>query len=62
MNEDKILNLQLNINQINIILSGLGKVPLETALQTFETIHKQVGEQMQPEQAPQGPLTDKVVK
>lgn len=61
MNEDKILNLQLNLNQINIVLAGLGKVPLETSLQTFESIHKQVGEQMQPE-PPQLPVTDKLVK
>ena len=46
MNEDKILTLQLSIAQINVILSGLGKLPLEAGLQTFELIHKQVNEQM----------------
>jgi hypothetical protein len=62
MNEEVQLNLQLNINQINVVLTGLGKLPLESSLQTFETIHKQVNDQMQKENQPEGPLKDKVIK
>jgi hypothetical protein len=60
MNEEKLLTLQLNINEINLVLAGLGKLPLESSLQMFNNIHKQVSDQM--EQKPDGPLSDKVVK
>ena len=61
MNDEvKTVNLTFDINSVNIILAGLGKLPLEGALSVFESIHKQVNEQMQ--QAPEGPLKDKVVK
>jgi hypothetical protein len=60
MNEEKLLTLQLNINEINLVLAGLGKLPLESSLQMFNNIHKQVNDQM--EQKPDGPLSDKVVK
>ena len=47
MNEEKLLTLQLNINEINLILAGLGKLPLESSLQMFNNIHKQVNDQME---------------
>lgn len=46
MNEENIISLNLTINQINIVLAGLGKLPLEAGIQTFELIHKQVNEQI----------------
>ena len=58
--EVKTVNLTFDINSVNIILAGLGKLPLEGALPVFEAIHKQVSKQMQP--APEGPLKDKVIK
>ena len=61
MNDEvKTVNLTFDINSVNIILAGLGKLPLEGALPVFESIHKQVNEQMQP--APEGPLKDKIIK
>jgi hypothetical protein len=51
MNEDKIVTLQLTINQINVILAGLGKLTLESGLEVFQLVHKQVNEQVQPQQA-----------
>lgn len=62
MNEEKILTLQLNLDQINIILAGLGKLPLETSLQLFQGVRKQVDEQMSANNAPTGPLSDKIIK
>ena len=60
MNEEvKTVNLVFDINAVNIILAGLGKLPLEHGLKVFESVHKQVNAQM--EQAPEGPLKDKVV-
>jgi hypothetical protein len=61
MNDEvKTVNLTFDINSVNIILAGLGKLPLEGALPVFESIHKQVNGQMQP--TPEGPLKDKIVK
>ena len=61
MNEEvKTVNLTFDINSVNIILAGLGKLPLEGSLPVFESVHKQVSAQLQP--APAGPLKDKVVK
>lgn len=62
MNDDKLLTLQLTLNQINIVLSGLGKLSLESALQTFEIIHKQVNEQMQKEESQDITPKDKNIK
>ena len=62
MNEDQqvtTVNLTFDINSVNVILAGLGKLPLEGALPVFESIHKQVREQVNP--APEGPLKDKVI-
>ena len=52
-------SLTFDINSVNVILAGLGKLPLEGALPVFESIHKQVREQVNP--APEGPLKDKVI-
>lgn len=58
--EVKTVNLTFDVNSVNIILAGLGKLPLEGALPVFEAIHKQVNEQLQ--NNPEGPLKDKVIK
>lgn len=61
MNDEvKTVNLTFDINSVNIILAGLGKLPLEGALPVFESVHKQVSEQLQ--NKPEGPLKDKVIK
>lgn len=60
MDENKIVNLQLEVKHINVILTGLGKLPLENSLQTFDVITNQVNTQI--DDRPEGPLKDKVVQ
>ena len=37
--------LNLRIDQVNILLAGLGKLPLETSIELFNEIHNQAGKQ-----------------
>ena len=58
------VNLTLNVNQLNVILSALGKAPYEAVFNLVEDINKQVIPQLQAAQAaqrPEGPLGDKVI-
>ena len=61
MNKDvKNVTLTCDINSVNIILAGLGKLPLEASLATYELVHKQVNEQIKTE--PKSSLEDKIIK
>jgi|LakMenEpi03Aug12_release.lakeMendotaPanAssembly.Ray.scaffolds.fasta_scaffold1261460_1 hypothetical protein len=55
---DKNVTLELNVNQLNIVLGGLAKLPIEVALETFNVIQQQASSQLG---QPKGPLSDKVV-
>lgn len=44
--ENKI-TLDLTINELNIILTGLSKLPIEMALQTFDGVQKQAQQQLE---------------
>lgn len=50
MNEDTIITLELNIAQINVLLTGLGKLPLESGIEVFQLVRKQVTDQVQQSQ------------
>jgi len=56
---DKTVKLELNIDMLNIILLGLGKVPLEHSFETFMYVRKEA--EIQLKDKPQGPLADKVM-
>ena len=58
---DKNVNLELTIDQLNIIMAGLSKLPLEISLATFTEVQKQADTQLRTT-APQGPLSSKIVK
>ena len=62
MNEQK-LTLELNIQQLNTILGGLAKLPIEVGLDTFQAVQQQAQEQLgQPNSnTPPGPLSSKVI-
>jgi len=62
MNEQK-LTLELNIQQLNIVLGGLAKLPIEVGLDTFNSVQQQAQAQLgQPtSNTPPGPLSSKVV-
>ena len=62
MNEQK-LTLELNIQQLNTVLGGLAKLPIEVGLDTFNSVQQQAQAQLgQPtSNTPPGPLSSKVV-
>jgi hypothetical protein len=62
MNEQK-LTLELNIQQLNTVLGGLAKLPIEVGLDTFNLVQQQAQAQLgQPtSNTPPGPLSSKVV-
>lgn len=64
MNEQKqpSVNLVLTVNQLNLVLAALAKLPLEAVLETFQTLQQQANEQLGPPASNlSGPLADKVV-
>lgn len=46
MEKNKVIELKLNLDMINVILSGLGKLPLEVAYEVFTEMHKQAKSQL----------------
>lgn len=56
---DNVVKLEVSIQDLNIILSGLAKLPLEASLETFNTVRQQADEQLR--NKPEGPLSDKVI-
>lgn len=62
MNEQK-LTLELNIQQLNTVLGGLAKLPIEVGLDTFQAVQQQAQAQLgQPtSNTPPGPLSSKVI-
>lgn len=46
MDNQKMLDLKLSVEMVNVLLAGLGKLPLEAALPVFTEIQKQANEQM----------------
>lgn len=54
------VNLELTIEQLNIVLAGLAKLPLEASLETFTVVRQQADQQVQ-QNRPEGPLSDKVI-
>ena len=47
-------SIQLTLDEVNLVLAALGKLPLETSIATFDKIKTQAQKQAQ-EQAPQNP-------
>jgi hypothetical protein len=62
MNEQKV-TLELTITQLNIVISGLVKLPIEIGLDTFQAVKQQAQQQLgQPgSNTPTGPLSSKVI-
>lgn len=56
------VHLDLNINQLNLVLAALAKLPLEAVLETFQVIQQQANQQLGSPTAPTGPLADKVIQ
>ena len=45
-NQPTLLNIQLNVDQINVILSTLGKLPYETIAPLMNSIQYQANQQL----------------
>lgn len=45
--ENTVLTLKLTVEQVNMLLAGLGKLPLEVSIKLFDEIQKQSAEQLQ---------------
>lgn len=62
---EKTVTLELSINQLNTVLAGVVKLPIEAGLDTFNTIQQQAQQQLgAPSMAnpTEGPLSNKVVQ
>jgi|688.fasta_scaffold00027_111 hypothetical protein len=57
---ENTIKIEVNLNQMNIILAGLAKLPLEASLETFTIVRQQADAQIQ-QNRPEGPLADKVI-
>jgi hypothetical protein len=57
MNEMKISLSDLSVNDVNLIMAGLGKLPLEVSVDLWARIKSQAEAQIKQEPAPAG-LTD----
>lgn len=48
---DKTITLELTVNEINVLMAGLGKLPLEVSVDLWAKIKSQAEAQFQAEQA-----------
>lgn len=58
----KTVSLELTINQLNVILAGIVKLPIEVGLEVFNTIQQQAQAQLGTPTSVNGPLSDKVIQ
>lgn len=56
---ENTIKLEVTVNQLNTILTGLAKLPLEMSLETFTLVRHQANAQL--ENKPEGPLSEKVL-
>lgn len=50
---DKKVTLELTVNQLNVILAGVIKLPIEAALETYTEVQKQAQRQLGDQPNPQ---------
>lgn len=59
---ENTVKLELNVQNLNIVLAALAKMPLEHSLETFMAIKNQAEQQLvKSSDVPKGPLSDKIV-
>ena len=57
---ENTIKIEVTLNQINTILSGLAKLPLEMSLETFTIVRQQADAQVQKESS-ESPLSSKIL-
>ena len=55
------VKLDLTIQQLNVILAALAKLPIEAGLDAFTAVQQQAQAQLANPTQTQGPLADKVI-
>lgn len=60
---ERKVTLELTVQQLNIVLGGIVKLPIDYALSTLNEIQRQADSQLGPAngQVPSGPLANKIV-
>lgn len=58
--ENKV-NLELSVQELNIVLSGVAKLPIEMGLSVFNSIQRQADAQLKPNGNATGPLSGKII-
>jgi hypothetical protein len=58
--ENKV-TLELTVQQLNVVLAALVKLPIDVGLQTFDEVQKQAQKQLGNPTDLNGPLANKVV-
>lgn len=48
MEQEKILKLELTVQEVNILLQGLGELPAKISIQLISKINQQAQEQLKP--------------
>ena len=59
--ENQTISLDLTVQQLNVILAGLAKLPIEVALDVFNNVQQQAQSKLGPPSKSEGPLSDKVI-
>ena len=60
--QERQVTLNLTINQLNTVLAGVVKLPIEVGLEAFNVIQQQAQSQLGSPNTAQGPLADKVIQ
>ena len=60
--QERQVTLNLTINQLNTVLAGVVKLPIEVGLEAFNVIQQQAQSQLGAPNTAQGPLSDKVIQ
>lgn len=59
---EKEVTLRLTVEQLNVIIAGLVKLPIEVGLSTFQEVQQQIDEQIkQQQQSGAGSLSSKII-
>lgn len=58
---EQIVNLELTVQQLNVVLAGIVKLPIEVGLDAFNVIQHQAQRQLGQPSSVDGPLADKVM-
>lgn len=63
MQQENLVKLEVTVNDLNVMLAGIVKLPIEVGLATFNSINQQAEKQLGKPSSNQlqGPLSNKVL-